>query len=219
MSELAAKSRAFFRQKENRYLLYALVLPAYLICFSLVEALVPVEACKPTYIPLDDKIPFLEGFVVPYILWFPMVLAMGLYLAWRDHEGFKRYMTFLGVSLFTTLTLYVLFPNRQDLRLTEFPRENFFTWIISIVYGQDTNTNVCPSIHVIGSLAVGFAAVHCQRLRKPLTQVGIWTVCILVSVSTVFVKQHSALDVILAVPLSLAAYLVTYRLIFRKVKN
>lgn len=219
MSELAANARTFFRQKENRYLLFGLILPAYLIAFSLIEALIPADACKPTYIPLDDKIPFLEGFVVPYMLWFPMILAMAAYLAWRDHEGFKRYMTFLGVSLSTVLVLYVLFPNRQDLRVTQFPRDNLFTWIVSIVYSQDTNTNVCPSIHVVGSLAVGFAALHCKRLCRPVAQVAIWALCILVSVSTVFVKQHSALDVILAVPLSMVAYFVVYRLIFKKAKN
>lgn len=219
MSELAANAKAFLGRKENRYLRYALVLPAYLIAFALIEALIPVEACKPTYLPLDDKIPFLEGFILPYMVWFPMILAMAGYLLWFDHEGFKRYMTYLGVTLFTVLLLYVLFPNRQDLRPTEFPRENLLTRVVAIVYSQDTNTNVCPSIHVVGSFAVAFAGWNCKRLRKPLPQIAIWLFTFLVAVSTVFVKQHSALDVLLAVPFSLAAYPIVYHLIFRKAKS
>lgn len=139
-----------------------------------------MEACRPTYIPLDDRIPFLEGFIVPYMLWFPMLLALGLYLARYDHEGFKRYMTYVGVAFFTVIALYLLFPNRQDLRVTQFPRDNLFTRLVALVYSQDTNTNVCPSLHVVGSMAVCFAAWNCRRLRKPWMQGAIWAFAFLV---------------------------------------
>lgn len=87
--------------------------------------------------------------------------------------------------------------------MTQFPRDNLFTRLVALVYSQDTNTNVCPSLHVVGSMAVCFAAWNCRRLRKPLMQGAIWAFAFLVAVSTVFVKQHSALDLILAVPFSL----------------
>lgn len=216
MTEQTELSKPFLLRRENRYLWFALILPAYLLAFAWVEAVIPVEACYPTYIPLDDRIPFLEGFIVPYMLWFPMLLAMGLYLARYDHEGFKRYMTYLGVAFFTVIALYLLFPNRQDLRVTQFPRDNLLTRLVALVYSQDTNTNVCPSLHVVGSMAVCFAAWNCRRLRKPWVQGAIWVFTFLVAVATVFVKQHSALDLILAVPFSLAVYPVVYRLIFRR---
>ena len=127
MTEKPDTTKPFLLRRENRYLWFALILPAYLLAFAWVEAVIPVEACRPTYIPLDDRIPFLEGFIVPYMLWFPMLLALGLYLARYDHEGFKRYMTYVGVAFFTVIALYLLFPNRQDLRVTQFPRDNLFT--------------------------------------------------------------------------------------------
>ena len=92
----------------------------------------------------------------------------------------------------------------------------FFTRLVALVYSQDTNTNVCPSLHVVGSMAVCFAAWNCRPLRKPWIQAGIWAGAFLVAVSTVFVKQHSALDILLAVPFSLAVYPVVYRRIFRR---
>ena len=143
MTKSTATAKPFFLRQENRYLWFALILPAYLLAFAWVEAWIPADACRPTYIPLDDQIPFLEGFIVPYMLWFPMLLAMGLYLARYDHEGFKRYMTYIGVAFFSVIALYLLFPNRQDLRVTQFPRENLFTRLVALVYSQDTNTNVC----------------------------------------------------------------------------
>ena len=81
MTEKPDTTKPFLLRRENRYLWFALILPAYLLVFAWVEAVIPVEACRPTYIPLDDRIPFLEGFIVPYMLWFPMLLALGLYLA------------------------------------------------------------------------------------------------------------------------------------------
>ena len=84
-------------------------------------------------------------------------------------------MVFLGLTLYTTLILYVLFPNRQDLRVPVFSRDNLFTRLVAIIYSQDTNTNVCPSIHVIGSAAVAFAAWRCPRLRRrPVAVIAIW---------------------------------------------
>ena len=43
----------FLKKKENRYLWYILILPAYLIAFALVEALVPESVCWPTYLPIE----------------------------------------------------------------------------------------------------------------------------------------------------------------------
>ena len=160
MTEKPDTTKPFLLRRENRYLWFALILPAYLLVFAWVEAVIPVEACRPTYIPLDDRIPFLEGFIVPYMLWFPILLALGLYLVRYDHEGFKRYMTYVGVAFFTVIALYLLFPNRQDLRVTQFPRDNLFTRLVALVYSQDTNTNVCPSLHVVGSMAVCFCRLE-----------------------------------------------------------
>lgn len=166
MTDLTVSTKPYLLRKENRYLWFTLILPAYLIAFAWVEAWIPVDACKPTYIPLDDQIPFLEGFIVPYMLWFPMILALGLYLMRYDHEGFKRYMTYLGVAFFTVIALYLLFPNRQDLRVTHFPRDNVFTQLVALVYSQDTNTNVCPQ-HSCGRL---HGRLLCRLELPPLAQ-------------------------------------------------
>ena len=65
MTKSTATAKPFFLRQENRYLWFALILPAYLLAFAWVEAWIPADACRPTYIPLDDQIPFLEGFIVP----------------------------------------------------------------------------------------------------------------------------------------------------------
>lgn len=215
MKQTLTQTKNYLLRQENRYLWYTLFLPVYLLAFAVVERVLPAEVCQPVHIPLDDKIPLLEGFVVPYILWMPMILAMGVLLIWKDHEAYKRFWTYFGVSCIGALALYLLFPNRQDLRPPEMPRDNLFTWILSIVYASDTNTNVCPSIHVIGSFAVCFAAWDAKCLRKFWIQAGIWTAAFVIAISTIFVRQHSVLDLMLAVPYSFGVYLIVYKLVFR----
>lgn len=214
MVQTRSRTKEYLTRKENRHLWYALYLIVYLIAFAVVEALIPPEICTPIHIPLDDRIPLLEGFVVPYMLWMPMILALGAVLIRKkEKDAFRRFMTYFGVACMGALVLYILFPNRQDLRPVELPRENLFAWVLSIVYSSDTNTNVCPSIHVIGSFAVCFAARDARSLRKPWLQLGIRAAAFIIAVSTVFVRQHSVLDLLLAVPYSLGMYLLVYKLL------
>ena len=83
--------------------------------------------------------------------------------------------------------------------------------MVASIYANDTNTNVCPSIHVIGSLAVWFAARDTGKLPAILRKGAIPIMAVLISISTVFLKQHSVLDIIAALLVCAAAYPVVYR--------
>ncbi len=198
---------------KNRYywhLLYALIFPLYMVCFFAAERLV-VDSYWVSYLPLDDRIPFLEPFVLAYCAWYPMLFLMGFYLLWRSSGDFRRYMLYIGVGFLSALAFCVIFPNGQDLRPETFPRENVFTWLLSLLYHADTNTNVLPSMHVIGAFAVIFAAFETPALRKRhVFQAIVIVLSVLVCASTVFVKQHSILDTMAGVPWSFAVWCVVY---------
>lgn len=194
--------------------LYALILPLYLAGFFIEEHFIDGSApYLVSYMPIDAHIPFCEWWYIFYVLWYPLLGGVGLYLAFRDPQGFKRYMTYIGVSFFTALLLFALFPNGQDLRpdLETLGRENLFTRLIGVLYASDTNTNVCPSLHVVGSLAAWFAVLHNNRLRRTRWMpVAVGVLACLISVSTVMIKQHSLLDMIVGVPYALILYRLIY---------
>lgn len=182
---------------------YALFVPAFLICFFLVERLVPPEGGYwVSHCALDDRIPFAEVFVIPYCLWYPLLLFTGLGLMLRDTAEFRRYMWFLMLGFGFSLLFCLAFPNGQDLRPSEFPRSNVFTWLLGRIYAADTNTNVLPSMHVIGACAAALSACRSRALGRwaPVTVV---IVAVLICLSTVFVKQHSVLDVLAGFAVSL----------------
>lgn len=187
-----------------RELKYALWFPLYLLIFSMVETFNTTNYWA-TQLPIDQHIPFISGFIVFYSLWYPMLIAVGLYLLLRDQAGFRRYMYFLALSFFLSILIWILIPNGQDLRPIILPQSSIFTPIFTFLYRIDTNTNVFPSVHVIGSLGAMFAVLCCERLRtKRLLRLGTVVLAGLICLSTVFVKQHSALDLVGGIVLAVA---------------
>ena len=100
-------------------------------------------------------------------------------------------MWFIILTYSFALVTYLLFPNCQHLRPTLLGGD-LLTRFTAKLYAADTNTNVCPSIHVIGSFAVYFAARDIRRFRAKGWRLGFLTMAVLISLSTVFLKQHSA---------------------------
>ena len=181
----------------------------YLIFYVIAEHAV-TENYWVSYMALDDRIPFLEIFIIPYCLWHPMLAAMTVYLAFFDVDTFRKFMASVALGFLPVLVFCVLFPNGQDLRPTEFPRTNLLTGIVSLIYAADTNTNVLPSMHVIGCAILTAASFSCKKLRSRKLHLIMLPVCILICISTVFVKQHSLLDLLAAIPYSAFVLLVVY---------
>lgn len=197
--------------EEFAHLKYLLFWPLFGLLFMFVERFYPVDYYYPMHCFADDHIPFCEIFVIPYMFWFVYLVGMHIYTLLYDIPSFKRMMRFIILTYSVTILIYFVFPTCQELRPIEFERDNVLTKFMVEFYQFDTNTNVCPSIHVTGSLAVMFTAFHCKRLN-PLPKAGFGITAILICMSTVFLKQHSVLDVLAALPICLIAYLFCFHM-------
>ena len=184
--------------------------PVYGFFFLLAERLWIRETYTPVQCPLDDQIPFCEYFLIPYLLWFVFLIGIQIYTLLYDTESFIKFMKFIMVSYSLAVIIYMLFPNCQELRPVVFERDNLFTKFLEGFYQFDTNTNVCPSIHVIGSVAVMICGWNCKSLNTPGWRIFLGISAFLISISTVFLKQHSVLDILAAIPVCIAAYLAAY---------
>lgn len=198
----------------NKYghIKYLLIIPVYLTIFCIDERLI-VNNYYATYMPLDDLIPFCEWFVIPYFIWHPMMVLTGLYLFFRDVDGFKKYITFVGGGFLIIVILYAFFPNGQNLRPISFERSNILIDIIKLLYQNDTNTNVCPSLHVVGTIGAMIALLKCKNLQKLWFKITNITVSILICLSTVYIKQHSIVDVFVGIAFGFVYYLIVYILL------
>lgn len=185
--------------------------PVFMLFFLYVERLSPVEAYHPVSCALDDLIPFCESFLIPYLFWFVYLIGMHIYTLLYDIAAFRKLMRFVIISYSIVMVIYLLFPTCQDLRPTVFERDNPFTRFLYYFYQFDTNTNVCPSLHVVGSAAVWCASRHIKRFRTPFWRLAFGATALLICLSTVFLKQHSVIDVISAIPVCVIAYYFSFR--------
>lgn len=194
-----------------RDLKYTLWLPPYLLIFLALERL-PARTYWATQLPIDGRIPFCEWFVIPYCLWYPFLIAVGLYLLYRDRDAFRRYMLFLGSTFLLSELVWLALPSGQDLRPAVFPRESPLTALIAGLYRIDTNTNVFPSVHVVGSVGAALALWDCRKPeRRRRLQRGGAALAAAICLSTVLIKQHSVLDVIGGLLLAGLAACLVYR--------
>ena len=199
------------RLKEPRFshLLWILGWVFYFSMYFITENLIPAEACHPIHCALDDRIPFNEYFAVFYVGWYLYVFGALLYYLLHDAESFRGLSKFILATQVIAMTCYILYPSRQDLRPEVFERENLFTWIMGFIYSFDTSTGVCPSLHAAYSLGVVSTAWK-DRLLPKGWKIGLTLFALGVCAAVCFVKQHSALDVLWALPVCLAAELFAY---------
>lgn len=181
----------------------------YFCLFFLTENLIPAEKCHPVHCFLDDIIPFNEYFLVFYCGWYVLVFGSLVYYFFYDVQRFRELDLYIFTTQMAAMACYIFWPSRQDLRPEVFPRENVFTWIMGLIYTFDTNTGVCPSLHVAYSLAIVSVMVKDDQLKKPF-KVLVTCFCLMVCLSTAFVKQHSVVDIIAALPVVLLGELLIY---------
>ncbi|MBQ7875361.1 MAG: phosphatase PAP2 family protein [Oscillospiraceae bacterium] len=191
---------------EFSHLKLLLYWPVYGVLFLYVERFYQVDYYYPMHCFLDDMIPFCEFFLIPYLFWFVFLIGIHLYTLLYDVDSFKRLMKYIIITYTAAIIIYFIFPTCQELRPSVFERSNLFTGFLEGFYVFDTNTNVCPSVHVIGSLAVMFTAWNTKGLEAPKWKIAFGIMALLICMSTVFLKQHSILDVFAAIPICAIAY-------------
>lgn len=198
-----------------RHLFLLLSWPGYFILYFLTENLIPIEKCYPVYSRLDDLVPFCEWFVIPYTSWYLLIVVSLLYFLLYKVDSFKKLQTYIIITQVIAMAVYILWPNRQDLRPDVFPRDNFLTYIAGLLYAADTSTGVCPSLHVAYSIGIASAWLKEKSVSKFVKAIVVIAV-ILICVSVVFIKQHSVVDIFAAVPLCVLAEWIVFGKYYRQ---
>ena len=181
----------------------------YFSLYFLTENLIPAEKCHPVHCFIDDLIPFNEYFVIPYTFWYLLIVFSLVYFALYSIPNFRGMSIFIMVTQFVAMAVYIIWPSRQDLRPETFANDNIFTRIIGFMYVFDTNTGVCPSLHCAYSFGIMSAWLK-EKDAHPLWKVFVVFAVIMICLSTMFIKQHSAVDFFAAIPLGILAEIIAY---------
>ena len=87
--------------------------------------------------PLDDKIPFCEYFIIPYILWFFYVVGSCIFMIYKaSDKEFVQFALSLIIGMSLALTICMIYPNGLTLRPSYIP-DNICGKIVKGLYKTD----------------------------------------------------------------------------------
>lgn len=197
--------------KNNKYTWILIYLIFYLIIFFVLDVAIGAVGAKHIlHLPIDDQIPFISAFFFPYMLWFPMLILLLIEFMLRDKQDFVNYwfMMFTGMNI--CFLVYIIWPNGLNLRV-EVAESDVLGQLMSMIWSLDPPVNVCPSLHVTSSITAMIAVCSAKHMK------GMWfkklVICIfflVVIASTVFLKQHSVIDLLAGLAVAVFMAVITW---------
>ena len=203
-------------RKYKRVLFFLMFLPICLLYFLI--SYIDFERTM-IHCALDDIIPFVPAFIVPYVLWYAYVPLMLILTCFAAPEYFVRQCAaFFGGALFCLLT-FIVFPTAIDFR-PQITGGGVFEWMCGVTFANDKPVNVFPSLHCYEALAVHLTTFSVPGLhRKTALRSASAVLAAIICASTVFVKQHSVIDVFAGCTVAVLAALPVLILNRRSRKN
>lgn len=149
--------------------------------------------------PIDAKIPFIPEFSVFYALVyvFPVI---SFAIIWHSYPLIKSaFKAFLALGLIC-LTCFILYPVEFQLRPELVPPYDFFDQLVRFFYWADHPPYNClPSLHVAGA----FLSARMVWLYRPRLGLGVFGVAVMITLSTLFIRQHYLVDAVAGLALYL----------------
>ena len=188
-------ARRFFDttgKHKHMYLLFLFLIQ--IIWFFYDEKVVRV----PKYIMfsnLDTYIPFVKEFVVMYVFWYFYMVIAFIYLGITSPPDFCKLFIFIFAGMTIAHIVYLVFPNGQNLR--------------PYISGNDIFSK---TIKYINSIGIFIVMAKSQRLKKNTAIKILLFMCTLsITMSTLFIKQHSIVDVFYSIIVSALLYILIYK--------
>jgi membrane-associated phospholipid phosphatase len=182
---------------------------AYMIWFLLLEQF--REPVIIVHSKIDDLIPFMPVFIVPYLIWFFYIFFTTAWFYLHSREDFWNVCRYMCTGMFLALAIYTILPTGLHLRQAV-TGTDIFSRMVAVLYQTDTATNVCPSIHVMNSIAVNAVVQRSDAFKHPrLVKTASYVLAVSICLSTVLLKQHSVIDVFWAIIVEIMLYSLSYR--------
>jgi len=153
---------------------------------------------------IDEQIPFCKYFIIPYLLWFVFMVVIVCWFIFRaDRVDYYRVIAVLMMGMTLFLVISAVYPNKLDLRPTSFDSSGICGALVSWLWKTDTPTNVLPSIHVFNTVVLCYAMHSNRKVRgHRMVLAAVDVMGVMIVLSTMFLKQHSVIDVSLALVMS-----------------
>lgn len=145
---------------------------------------------------VDDAIPFVKYFALPYSIWIFYIYVCVVYFFFKEPAVYYRSLLTYTICALICYGIYSVFQ-------TTVPRpfitgNDVFSELMRFIYNRDQPFNCFPSIHCFSSYMV-MRMIWTSSFRNKVNVTLITSMSSLIILSTLFVKQHVILDVISAI--------------------
>lgn len=152
---------------------------------------IPLNRRKSKYywkLPVDDMVPLIPVFIIPYVGYFFVVFGSVVVL-WETPYISRFLISYIVSYVFAGIFWYLL-PN--GVARPKIPDNDVFSRLTKFIYKYDDDTNGFPSAHVFSTLICS----HFLAIAFPESAAFIWGGATVVALSTIFVKQHYVIDIV-----------------------
>ena len=189
-------------RNKTKYLFYYGVFPYFILYFTIQFF---IEKSKFDFLTkLDTIIPFIPEFIWIYHTLFPAIILLTVFVI-QKKSLYWNALTAYAIAIGVLAVFYVAFPSfypRHDIVAT-----NLSEWMVHLTWQIDGAHNTFPSSHVTFSWLL-----FCFFTKSYLAEKRRWTVplvfiwALLISFSTLFLKQHYLLDVFSGIVLAMICF-------------
>lgn len=156
------------------------------------------------YLGIDGFIPLINGFVIPYLFWFVYIPLIIIILALTDNENYYQLLTAMVGSTLAAILIFYLYPTTVP--RPEVAGTDALSRLLKLVYGMDNPYDCLPSLHVLYTFLT--TAFFFKGRPNKTAKYMAFICCVLICLSTIFIKQHYILDVIAALMLGSVFYFI-----------
>ncbi|MGM9926007.1 MAG: phosphatase PAP2 family protein [Bacillus sp. (in: firmicutes)] len=178
-------------------LLLALISPIYMLLNQSTAGAVDVT------IGLDEYIPFMKEWIIPYLLWYPFIYGALIYYCFAERKQY--YLALSTIIIGKLLCFIVYFFWQTTVPRPDVVESGLLADLVRFLYSTDQPVNCLPSIHVLTTFVIMIVAYKRREghFKEYASLTAIGTLIIL---STLFTKQHGILDAVSGILVACAVY-------------
>lgn len=204
----------FNKIKNNKAILQVFIY-LILVTIFLIENNINLGGHK-IYCKLDDIIPFIPAFIVPYCLWFLFIVGTGIIFLLKSKIDLEKTFLSINICMGIGLLTYFIYPSYITIRPKTYGKD-IFSQAVKLLQEGDSPASVCPSLHVAISISL-YTGIIDSFFFKNRFGIKIFAAILtfFICISTLFIKQHSAIDVAFGLILGFASYIFVYKVYFNE---
>lgn len=197
-----------FFKRSQKYWVGPLGILAFVVFYMTPNHFVVFEPKYLFFFDFEKSVPFLNWSIWVYLSDY---LYIGLvFMLLKEKNNMNKLFYSQVLLLFFSMFIFFFFPTTFPRPVVEY--QGISGALIKMLHSLDNPGNACPSIHVAMTFLAGFGFIKERRKLFPFFM--LWAV--LISISTITIKQHYFIDVLVGFLLSLFFYFVVYKNIKEK---